>query len=63
MEDEKHMIADGQQRIITINLLIKVINDYILEKNSSIPKLEYFNIEYDIEEYNVVYQDIFSDKT
>ena len=56
------MIADGQQRIITINLLIKVINDYILEKNSSIPKLEYFNIEYDIEEYNVVYQDIFSDK-
>ena len=62
VEDEKHMIADGQQRLITINLLIKVINDYISEKNSSIPKLKYFDIEYDIKEYNAVYQDIFSDK-
>ena len=62
VEDEKHMIADGQQRLITINLLIKVINDYILEKNSSISKLKYFDIEYDIKEYNAVYQDIFLDK-
>lgn len=61
-EQEKCMIADGQQRIITINLLIKAINDYILDKNLGIPKLKYFNIEYDIVEYNDVYQEIFSNK-
>ena len=61
-EQEKNMIADGQQRLITINLLIKVINDYIKEEKLNILELKYFNIEYDIAEYNAVYQDIFSNK-
>ncbi len=62
LEQEKYMIADGQQRLITINLLIKVINDYIEETKLSIPKLKHFNIEYDIAEYNTVYQDVFLKK-
>lgn len=61
-EQEKYMIADGQQRLITINLLIKAINDYITEANLSISKLDYFNIEYDIKQYNEDYRKVFSDK-
>ncbi len=61
-EQEKYMIADGQQRLITINLLIKAINDHITEASLCVPKLKHFNIEYDIDEYNEVYQKVFSDK-
>lgn len=61
-EQERYMIADGQQRLITINLLIKAINDYISETNLGISKLKYFYIEYEIAEYNTVYQEVFSNK-
>ena len=32
-ENKKIMLADGQQRIVTLNLLIKVINDIIVQEN------------------------------
>lgn len=54
-ESGKKMIADGQQRIVTLNLLFKVINDYIAEHNLSIEKLRLFDITYDINEYQSKY--------
>lgn len=52
----KLMFADGQQRIVTINLLIKVINDYIDNEQLALEKLKLFDISYDIEAYNDKYQ-------
>ena len=55
-----YKFADGQQRIITINLLIKVINDYIQKNNLPIELLESFQITYDIQQYNDKYNKSFS---
>ena len=60
-EDGKIKLADGQQRLITLNILIKVINDIIDVEDMSIPKLKTFNIEYDIKEFNDKYQTFISD--
>lgn len=62
-EDDKYMIADGQQRLVTLNLLIKAINNHISEKGLEIRQLPTFSIEYDVKEYDVVYKDnFFNDK-
>ncbi len=46
-ENEQIILADGQQRIVTINLLIKVINDYVETNNLDIERVDGFNILYD----------------
>ena len=46
MEDGKFNIADGQQRLVTMNLLFKAINDYIKNKNLKYSEIDLFNINY-----------------
>ena len=52
-------LADGQQRLITLNILIQVINDLIDEKELTIEKVKLFNVAYDIEEFNEKYKTSF----
>lgn len=52
-------IADGQQRIVTINILIKAINDYIDKNNLSITPIDLFEISYDTLEYDNKYKTAF----
>lgn len=59
-EDEKVMLADGQQRIVTLNILIKAINDYIDEQNLNIVKLRLFSISYDNIDFNKKYYNAFN---
>ncbi|MBR4419474.1 MAG: DUF262 domain-containing protein [Clostridia bacterium] len=53
--DNKFMIADGQQRLVTLNILMKAINDHIDRESLTISKLELFDIVYDIVENNAKY--------
>jgi uncharacterized protein with ParB-like and HNH nuclease domain len=55
LESDKIMIADGQQRLVTLNILFKAINDYISEKALTIPKLDLFDIEYDVADNQTKY--------
>ena len=55
-EDNKAMFADGQQRIVSINFLIKAINDYIDQNRLDIVHLNQFDIFYDVNEYNEKYR-------
>lgn len=57
--DEKLMLADGQQRIVSLNLLILAINTFIRENNLMIGQVDYFNISYDIDQYNKLYLSTF----
>ncbi|MBQ8762178.1 MAG: DUF262 domain-containing protein [Clostridia bacterium] len=41
-------LADGQQRIVTLNNLIKAIHDVASEKNIQIDNIELFDIKYDV---------------
>lgn len=41
-------LADGQQRIVTLNNLIKAIKDVALEQNILIDEIGYFDISYDV---------------
>ena len=59
LDEGKYMIADGQQRLVSINSLHKVINDVINERNLDIEPLELYNIEYDIDQNNKKYNDSF----
>lgn len=59
-EEGKYKLADGQQRVVTMNLLIKTINDYIRDKNLSIPFVDQFDISYDIPQYDQKYQNCIS---
>ena len=59
-DDKRIMLADGQQRIVTINLLIKVINNIIKENNLKIKPLKQFDITYDIVNNNEKYQKTFT---
>ena len=59
LDEGKYMIADGQQRLVSINSLHKVINDVINERNLDIEPLELYNIEYDIVQNNKKYNDSF----
>ena len=53
------MLADGQQRIVTINLMIKAINDIINEEELKIKGPKPFDISYDINENNEKYKKSF----
>ncbi|UUD37112.1 Uncharacterized conserved protein [Mycoplasmopsis californica] len=57
--NDKLMIADGQQRLVTINNLIKAIKDHINEKELKNISIEMFNLSYDIYEQNKKYKDHF----
>lgn len=59
-EDDKIVLADGQQRVVTVNLLMKAINDYIRENELNIEEIKLFDISYDIEKYNRKYLDNFN---
>ena len=48
LDNGKYMIADGQQRLVTINLLLKAIGDFIDKNNLSLPKPDIFDISYDM---------------
>lgn len=56
LEDNKIKIADGQQRLVTINIFFKAINDVIEANKLNIPFEPLFNISYDVslnnEKYN-----------
>lgn len=47
-EGEKIKLADGQQRIVTLNNLIKVIKDVALEQKIDIDDIDLFDITYDV---------------
>ena len=47
-EDDKIKLADGQQRLVTLNNLILAINKYIEEKGLDIAPVDLFDITYDI---------------
>ena len=47
-EDDYIKLADGQQRIVTVNNLIKAIKDVAKENNLNIDSIDYFRIKYDI---------------
>lgn len=55
-EEGKIKLADGQQRIVTLNLLIKAINDYIIDNKLSTQLILPFDITYDIPQYDSKYQ-------
>lgn len=55
-EGSKYMLADGQQRIVTLNNLFLAINNYIDEKSLTLEKLDLFDIEYDIFDNNTKYK-------
>ncbi len=51
IDDDKFKLADGQQRLITINLILKCINDLIDEEGLEISKCKLYSIIYE-DEYN-----------
>ncbi len=54
-EDGIIKLADGQQRIVTLNNLIKAIKDVAKDQQIQIENIETFDIVYDIQEYNKQY--------
>lgn len=59
-EDDKIKLADGQQRIVTLNNLIKVIKDIAYEYQIKIDAIELFQISYDIFANDQKYQTHFN---
>lgn len=55
-EDGKIKFADGQQRIVTLNNLIKVIKDVANELSIQIDDIELFDISYDVFANNKKYE-------
>lgn len=47
-ENERIMLADGQQRMVTLNNLIKAIIDVANDFSIPIEKIDFFNISYDV---------------
>lgn len=60
-EDGKQKIADGQQRLVTLNLLIKAINDRISYNSVCALPLKPFSINYDDVDLQEKYFQFFSD--
>lgn len=59
-ENGKYMIADGQQRLVTINNLIKAIKDYALIHAIPIDSIDFFDISYDVFSNNEKYKTHFN---
>lgn len=59
-EDGKIKLADGQQRIVSINLIIKAITDYASANKIVIDEIRPFNISYDNIEYQKKYNQTFT---
>lgn len=59
--DDTLMLADGQQRLVSLNLLFLAINNYIIEKKLNLEQIDLFDITYDIEEHNKKYYDSIND--
>lgn len=55
-EDGFLKLADGQQRVVTLNLLIKTINDFINNNGLNVPLVDEFDITYDIPQYDQKYK-------
>ena len=60
LEDGKIKLADGQQRLVSINTLLKVIGDVISEKELNISKPSLYNVSYDITANNLKYINSFT---
>ncbi len=60
-EDGKIKIADGQQRIVTLNNLIKAIKDVSNELSIKIEDIDLFDISYDVFANNLKYKTHFND--
>ena len=59
-EDGKIKLADGQQRLVSINIFRKALCDFIDENKLDITKPSLYNISYDVAEYNKKYLNSFS---
>lgn len=59
-EDGKIKLADGQQRLVSMNIFRKAINDFIFENNLSINPVKLYSISYDIDVHNQKYIKSFS---
>lgn len=59
-EEDKIKLADGQQRLVTINNLIKVIQDLAKENSIQIDDINLFDISYDIFTNNDKYKTHFT---
>lgn len=55
-EDGKIKLADGQQRLVTLNNLIKAIKDVAQEQSIRIADIDLFDISYDVFANNKKYQ-------
>ena len=60
-KNDSIVLADGQQRLVSLNLLFKAINEFLLESNSNIEPLALFNIKYDVVEHDRKYQKSIND--
>ena len=61
-EDGVKKIADGQQRGVTLNILMLCINEYIENNKLPITPLKLFDFVYDDDEIQAKYQKFFGDK-
>lgn len=61
-EDGVKKIADGQQRGVTLNILMLCINEYIENNKLPITPLKLFDFIYDDDEIQTKYQKFFGDK-
>ncbi|MBR2985156.1 MAG: DUF262 domain-containing protein [Clostridia bacterium] len=52
----KFKLADGQQRLMTLNLLCRCVNDVIVEKQLDVAQVSSFNIKYDADENQKKYE-------
>ncbi len=59
-EDGIIKLADGQQRLVTLNNLIKAIKDIANEQSIEIENINFFNISYDVFSNNNKYQNHFN---
>lgn len=59
-EENKIKLADGQQRIVTLNLLIKAFKECAIRYNLNIQDVDFFDISYDNCEYQEIYNRSFS---
>ncbi len=55
-------IADGQQRLVTLNILIACINEYLAVNKPCINQLQYFSLSYEDDDTQEKYNKFFNNK-